>query len=541
VKLFRYPNMQCSRTFSIVVIVLVLMGTQRPAMAQDIVRLEFDASDPGLPIYTVPAGRQGVVFFRGAEIRNRRVVRWELLHHDVALKEIHRETFEIERGEYFAGWKVDENHLYLLFFHDQPVRSGHLQIYDLTNHRIVTRGFHLDGNSLQDPVFRVAGGSFYLSGVAIPDRREQSERFGALFSSRPARRLVCVTGSPHREEVIVNQIALEGIRGLLHAQPHPASDGVLLAVESDDGRHQRRITTIGIRDNGTWSVQGLPIPSSPEICLANLCYLSTDSFPLAAAGTYGSLSKREWNRDEPVESVGLFFVPLEGSADQSLRLFPFRGFKRLLGATARRLAQSGRSNPPVDDKGNIAFRVLLHDLPYKTGNEIVIVGETYFPEYEYDQRVQQYYLPYSYYGYYPGFYDRGGRWIFKGFRYEYALVAAFDPTGNLLWENSFEASDILDKQLVKRINLLAYDGEIVMVYAHEGRVFYRVIQEDQILVDRESFPIELPSPGDRAREHYATNMARWYDNFFIVWGRQTIRNTDGRSRTVFYCNKIAFE
>ena len=531
---------KCSIISLSALLVIWLSGVSPRAAAQDVVRLEIEASDLALPFYTLPVGRQGVVLFRGVEIRNRRVVIWEMLHYDVAFRLKHRERFHLGRNEHFAGWKSDGNHIAMVFFQDQLAQSGNIIVYDIAEKQFDNRGFELGDLHLVNPVFRLADGHFYLCGLHTPGV------FNRLFrrAGSAASQLVSISGSLEEEgKVHINQWNMDGLRRILHAQPDLHGKGLLLALESDVGRHLRGITTVALQGENLRVLQEGEIFSKPEAYITSLCFLSTDSISLAMAGSYGTITRREWRNNNPVTAKGLFFASLDDTdQEEKFRLYPFHTFRHLMRATTRRLAQTRQSSSRQrGEQTQPSFNILLHDAPYQQNDLVIIAGETYFPEYEYDQRVQHFYMPYAYYGYHPGFYDRGGRWVFKGFRYEYAIIAAFDPTGNLVWENSFEASDILDRQLMKRINLLPYDDEVVMVYAHEGRVWYRVIRAEEVLVDRDSMPIELPDPGDRAREHHAMNMAPWYDNFFVVWGRQMIRNTDGHSRTVFYCNKIAFE
>jgi hypothetical protein len=514
------------------------------ASAQDIVRLELDATDLSLPYYTIPAGKDGVIILRATEARGRRIIAWEMLHYDVALRPVNQKPVALDAGkEYFAGWKINETHLVLLFLHDLPVSNGYFLCYSLTDKQLNKHSFDLKGRFVMDPVFYLTQNCAYLSGIHRT-RTGWWRRIGSLMKGKdPLSEFVTIRSGLDNEDVTVLVDEVQGLRSVMQTQslPPDKKDETVIAMEIETGRYQREIRVVSMNDTATAVKLLGQLSSTPERFIDEITFLSTDSIPLAMAGSYGSRSKREWKNEEQVPASGIFFSAISTDSQGSFTSYPFNVFSHLLTVSARKMAQTGQSGAMLNVHGQARFRLLLHKKTYQQNGNTLLVGETFFPEYEYDQRVQQFYMPYSYYGYYPGIYDRGGRWIFKGFRYEHALVAAFDPTGNLVWENSFETSDILDQQLESRIILMPYDDEVVMVYAHNGRVIYRVIRERDVLVDKESFPVELPATGDRIRENHAMNMAPWYDNFFIVWGRHHIRNTDGQSRTVFYCNKIAFE
>ncbi len=527
------------KAWFVILLVIINAWMLKHSSAQDIVRLELEASNLNLPYFTIPAGGDGVVVFRATEIRGRRVTAWEMIHYDVSFRELYRNIFNVDKGGYFAGWKTGKNYVNFLFFHDQPLTSGDIVIYDLKEKKHVTKRFRLEGHALELPVFRVAGSDIFLCGISrspAKGMRKIARAFGATGESPE---LVCISGSMSEGELSVKGWKIPGLEEIMYAAPD--NNGLIVALSADEGKYMRKIMVFGISGKDSVLNEKGILKSTPERYFTDVCIVKTDKIPYALAGTYGSAEKRYWDSDEPFLATGFFFATLVESSEASPTLYPFSTFRHLVSAGIRSNARDSQTNVRRGQRDQMAFRVLLHEKPYVQNDNLIIVGETYYPEYEYDNRMQSYYMPYSFYGYYPGFYDTGGRWVFKGFRYQHAIVVAFDQEGRIVWENSFEASNILDKQLITRLSLLPFSDEVVLVYAHEGRVWFRVIRANEVVVDKESYPVELPTPGDRVRENISMNMARWYDNFFLVWGRQTIRNNEGRSRTVYFCNKLAFE
>jgi len=517
---------------------IALMGFGWPPHvdAQEIMRLEIEAENLAVPYYTIPVANHGIVVFRGADTRTRRISAWELIHYNVGFNEVHRQTINMERGGYFAGWKSDNGYIHLLFLNDQPLTSGEVIIYIPETRMVIRRPFALGDLPITDPVFRASGDRFYLMGIHRPVKSIFKRWVSPSGKGADKPLLISVSGAASSDSAIISQWPVQGLKQIAHAAKSPADASILVALTIDSAKYKRSILVASVPHDGAPLLHIGMMPLTPDLYLSDLTFVTTEMHPLACAGTYGSRDKRSWNTNDPIAARGFFFAPLNHKVTSVIRGYPFT-----------RLRQNMLTPSPADRSvsrqrgGESEIRVLLHPLAYSQNKNLILVGETYFPEYEYENRAQHYYMPHSYYGYYPGFYDSGGRWVFAGFRYRTAVVIAFDPEGNLVWENGIETSNILDKQLMTRLSLMSYADELVLVYAHDGRIWFRVIRGSEVLVDKESYPVELPAPGDRIKENISMNMARWYDNYFLVWGRHVVRNAEGRNRTVYFCNKLAFE
>ena len=59
----------------------------------------------------------------------------------------------------------------------------------------------------------------------------------------------------------------------------------------------------------------------------------------------------------------------------------------------------------------------------------------------------------------------------------------------------------------------------------------------------QNISIESKFKGDKVMEDLGSKMIHWYQNYFICYGYQQIRNNrvSGGKRTVFYFNKLAFK
>ncbi|MFO7723846.1 MAG: hypothetical protein R6V49_11555 [Bacteroidales bacterium] len=536
------------KTYRFYFLFFMLMFVQiRTVPAQDILRIELDASALNLPYYTIPAGENGLIVLRGMEIRGRRIIGWEMIHYSTAFRELSRKTFFPERTGSFAGWEKSDSHVYLLFLYENAGVAGEVVIYDPVSLESAKKTFSFPKQQIREPVFKAIGEHFFICGInTMPPDESRTTRRKFRQGKLPSE-LLFVSGSLNTETVTLTVHNIPDLIEMAWVQPDPDGLALLLALRISGEKFTMDLRTVRFTPASPELVTLFTLPSPPEMYLIDLSFLRTGRSGIAVAGTYGTRDRQSWKRGDPVLSEGLFFAQHASGTEMAIRFYPFTSFKNLpssiMQAYLKRSRTTGRNQP---GKGQIAYRMLLHEQAYSLNGNMVLVGEAFYPEYEYENRPQSaFYYPYGYSpwygGYYPGFYDTGGRWVFKGFRYEHAIVAAFDSLGNLTWENSFETSNILDKNLNERLSLLAYENEIVLVYAHDGKVWFRIIRDNDVVVDKESYPVEMLSPADRVREHLSMNMTRWYNQYFLVWGRQVIRGADGRSRTVYYCNKLAFE
>lgn len=517
----------------ILLMLLVLIGIARVnARAQEVVRLELEASDLLLPYYTIPVAQQGVVVFRATETKARRASGWELLHYDTGFKPLLKKRIEVPTGFAFAGWEVNDSFLVLLFLAEPPGLEGQIEIYKFHPKTLTKVDFEVNDLRPDDLFLLLSGDAWYFGG-SIPVRKAGSKKGNA-----PQNNLFLLTGSCHNDTFSQHRSLIPGMTEIAHIQTEGKSSGLLLAARVSTGKYQENVEIRRISSEGSMPLFTVNFKDKYPVDVT----FSSTSGNLILTGTYGIRGKKSWKNNTEVTAEGVFFMPADSTTGIRQGFYPFTNFGMIPADFMKvYFSKAAGSNQRRGDR-NSGYRMLLHDNTYAYKNQSLLVAEAYYPEYEYENRTQFYSTPYSYYGYYyPGYYDNGSRWVFKGFRYAYAIVAAFDTLGTLKWENAFETSNILDRNLSTRLTVKPIGDEVVLVYAFDGKIWYRVINEEEVVVGRESIPVELSSPSERIRENHTMYLSQWYNRYFLVWGRHTIVNSDGRSRTVYYCNKLAFE
>jgi hypothetical protein len=208
------------------------------------------------------------------------------------------------------------------------------------------------------------------------------------------------------------------------------------------------------------------------------------------------------------------------------------------------------------------YRLLVHDI-IPRGDQYVMVSEVFYPEYRSNNNnlmgMNSFYgnpfmfgSPfgaglYNPYLWNPLYGSRGGlnQQIFDGFVYTHAIVAGFDQSGKLIWDNSINFENVKSMELKEKINVQIEDGGLTqLVYSQNGAIKSKLIKENTVIDgDRR---VELPTgmEGDKVRKTSTDDIEYWYGNNYLAWGAQRIVNPAGDiqsrgRRNVFYLNKIS--
>jgi hypothetical protein len=259
---------------------------------------------------------------------------------------------------------------------------------------------------------------------------------------------------------------------------------------------------------------------------------------LILIGTYhNDVAKLRGNsEDEAIESAGYFFCRFEGDKQTLINYYNFLEFEEMYRSlSSKSLAEIRRKAEKQKNKGgeySLQYTVLLHDvIPF--GDEFVIISEAYYPEY---RTVTNMY--YDYYGRpIPQTYT-----VFDGYKYISGIIASFSGQGELVWDNGIEITNILTFNLNKLIGNYTSEGEIAFFYSNENKINYKIISADMEPGALQDIKLEKLYKSDKLMEDLGSKMIHWYDNYFICYGYQKIRNNriSGGKRTVFYFSKLAF-
>ena len=131
--------------------------------------------------------------------------------------------------------------------------------------------------------------------------------------------------------------------------------------------------------------------------------------------------------------------------------------------------------------------------------------------------------------------------VFVGYRYTRALIAGFDKSGELVWDQNFPIGEILTFNLKERVKVMvAEDETLTFLYNSGGAINSLSIKDGEKLTEKEVVKIETNFSNDKVKQNINNDADFWYGNYFLTYGIQKIKNKDAdkKKRTVFYFNKI---
>ena len=258
------------------------------------------------------------------------------------------------------------------------------------------------------------------------------------------------------------------------------------------------------------------------------------------AGVYGRFNS-EYSR-------GLFVANVNQFGEQKMKFYNYAELKNFFSYMKARREQRVRDRIERRKiKGKrikFNYRVLVHDL-IESEDQYILLGEAFYPKY---RNVSG--------GSSGGFFNpvwtvnRGlysSSLVFDGYRYTHAVIMGFDKSGNLLWDNSFEINDVLSFELEQFVHAASSGDNLALLYVFDNQIRTKIIHGSEVLEGKELLDIKLQYDSDHVDEGATRiqGLEKWYDNVFLTYGTQTIKNVQVRGveleRNVFFINKVEYE
>ncbi|MCS6969124.1 MAG: hypothetical protein RMJ44_10645 [Cytophagales bacterium] len=140
--------------------------------------------------------------------------------------------------------------------------------------------------------------------------------------------------------------------------------------------------------------------------------------------------------------------------------------------------------------------------------------------------------------------SREGNRIPTYYRYKHTVICAFDKTGKLIWDNSFEYKDVELKQPAELLQINFNNDYLQMIYYHKEKLYYK--QTYRSLPNETIFTTQIPIKQEEKSligEREDEQVAWWYNNYFILFGKQEIKSSASENapvrKRVFYIAKTA--
>jgi hypothetical protein len=273
-----------------------------------------------------------------------------------------------------------------------------------------------------------------------------------------------------------------------------------------------------------------------------------------------------WGERQGKQSNGFFALPVDPFNEQKIRYFHFGELNHFVDYLNPKRAARIKENTKEDVEAGKIPSFVSHVIPYKiieNPDGYLLLAEVYNPV-----NISQpytgspygaspyYATPYYYYNpFYPGY--------FPGMRYRpyspnsygpnvknqdevktySSVLMAFDPQGNLLWDQSVKLDNI-ESNALEQVSDFYYNGStLIVLYKKESELKIKTVAISTDDASEQVEKIKLKEPADEVRneKEMEGGIKHWTANSFYVWGYQTIRNLehkDDRVRDVFYLNKV---
>ncbi len=181
----------------------------------------------------------------------------------------------------------------------------------------------------------------------------------------------------------------------------------------------------------------------------------------------------------------------------------------------------------------IQYRLLMHKIE-KQNNRYIMIGEAYYKAYRRES--------YSYF--YAGrrFYDT--KTVFDGNQFTHAVVAGFKEDGEILWDHSFKIANIKTFNLKEKVKTYVAPNEVTLFYNRNGIVRKLDIKNNEVVNKETMLTVSTGDENEKVKKASIGAAEYWYDNYFIAWGYQRIKNKNNKDvkkkRNIFYINKMSF-
>jgi hypothetical protein len=480
-------------------------------------RLEIEMNDGYVGETVIPGGKNGFVIMSRSKSRVEGAYEWKHEVYNNALELQKTESISIPRGNSFTEPVQCENTVHYLYHKRQ--KDAHIITYVKSTGSIkdneveIPEGFKLyempfgmDGNLN----YAAEGGMFYHCG-----KFEKAPAVVAIDIEKGTSIVipVIVDGIKH------NKLKFYGVYTIA------GTDEFAVIMESKRTRKFNNTYCLIFDKNGN---QKASVNLNPElnINLNSVSLEKIDQTNYAITGTYSTRSK--------LNSEGIYFGKFNSSGVEFLKIHNYTTLKTFFEyLSSRKQEKIERKIEKAKAKGKeLSYNYLMtsHKI-MKLGDRFIYVGEAFYPTY----RTETTYVN--------GKPQR--QQVFDGYQYTHGVVVGFDADGNKIWDQTMLLFPVEKPMRVKQFIKVGVNpnGKTVdLAYSSNWTIYKKQVNsEGGLVLDIESKSNNTNDPNEKVRRSYAGNIEFWYDNYFINYGFQKIKNTEDKSkRRVFYVNKIQF-
>ena len=495
------------------------------------VRLEIPADMDADSYHVEPMGQNGVlIFYASNEVNEMGKRNWYFGLFDKKLNQEWLKFVSLNDPIEYKGARLNGKRLHLLFRNSGKMKGSSYDFYELVTYDAANQSFSQISGTLPEKC-EIAGFEV-IDNTACLALNLNKFTTDLLFVSLISGDLFPEHLSPDNECMIIKLDVDRMSRHFIVAQK-VVSDGryikdrILLYTPSRKLVHEYQIEA---PDGIKLLRDFLFFPNYPEQLIV------VGSYDIVA-GRMASL--KDVRDTETARSAGFYFVKFENFTQTSFNYFDFLHFNQLQGVTKQPEVVNTRTvidSTGAKEKQRVltSFVHLTEAVGLKMNGEYIVSAEIFSPQYRTETR-----MDYDYYGRpYPYTYR-----VFNGYKFEDAVVAEFSADGNMLWDNELILNELVSYKRKSNTCLVADSPYLTMAYANGGKLYSQTYQDGKKITGDEIYVAGFFTR-DKVIEDEDNTLIHWYDDFFLIYGDQVIRNrtmSDNEDRAVFFVNKVAFQ
>ncbi len=492
---------------------------------EETARVEITARSDQESYRAIPCGYHGaLIFFKSVEIADAQRVKWYFSFYDRELKQVWVKSLPILEDLDFRFKLFSKDTVFLVFTYtgklkseDQPLEIIRI---DLKKGSFIPNLTKVPANS--EPVFfNVMGRNAYL---ALNHKSGQSAVEILDFKSNHSKGFLLDRQSPSAFRWFNTDSASSTLNAVISKvlskketehwyQVFDTTGKVLLSVRLSTINQDREFTgfTAIKNQNGDYLVMG--------------------TYRLSI----GSSNQKNKLKDE---SAGIFTSLLVPGNQKNLNFINFLELKSISSLLSSKnlidLKKKALKKNKNMGETSVDFRILQHD-PIVYNGQYIMASEVFNPQFHTEN-----FTDFDFYGRpYTNSYS-----VFDGYRYTGAIIAAFNSEGQLLWDNAMETRDLIGSDLSPKVVVKPEGDKFLIAYSAAGGIGSKVIRNAETTGKPEFSKLDSKYPDDKLISETRNGLIPWYDNYFLCYGFQEIKNValeSNNKRFVFYLMKVKFE
>ena len=508
--------------FIIGLIIFIFISTTDGLIAQTKkpIRAEIETKNDADPFYIANISNGGVIVInRLNEFLDRKTQNWAFTNFDNNLQKKWIKKIPLNNDLSYQGFDFDEDTIYF-FFHKENKKSNDNNLTIIAFDRVK------NGNS--------------ISNIQISEKTRLTTlkvfNHTAFFTS--ANKDKIFLNIFNFKQRINKEIDIDDSKDLdvEDLEIDTINHKIFIVQKKEISRKDNKLILKEFNIEGTMlsTKEILNNDDSKKILTASLAFLKDGKVALTGSYNLSGEKPNVYNETSVLEAAGMYYVKIE-SNNFRFKYFNFLIFDEINKyLNKREIAKIKKMQESKEKEFSLNYMLVEHDLIQNNG-KLIMLSEAFYPEY---RTVSD--MSYDYYGRMVP----TSRTIFDGFRYTNAFILCLDEDGNILWNNLFDIWNIISMEVKERVSIMPLKDEYVFAYNNEGELVYKTISDSVTISEIDNTKLELPYANDKIMENPSANIEWWYDNYFLCYGLQIIKNNalaNKSKRTVFYLNKIIFE